>query len=483
MSSLLKDKAYINGKWTAAPDGSTFDVLNPANGDLLASVPDFGPEGVEEAVSAAYEAFKTWRFTPPKERSDLLKRWFDLCIKNRDELATLITKENGKPLAEAQGEITYGSAFLEWFAEEARRIFGETIPSPVSSKRLLTIKQPVGVASLITPWNFPNAMITRKIAPALAAGCTVVLKPSEDTPLSALALAQLAEEAGFPPGVINIVTSSRAKTPTVGTVMCEHPLVGKISFTGSTATGKTLLTHAAKGIKRVSMELGGNAPFIVFDSANVDHAVAGAMASKFRVSGQTCVCANRLLVQEGIHDEFVEKFTKAVKNLKVGDGLQSGTTQGPLINDKAVAKVKGHIDDALSRGATLLAGGSPHPNGANFFEPTVLTGVTTEMLCAKEETFGPLAPVLKFKTEEEAIAIANNVSSGLAGYFYSRDLSQIWRVAERVEVGMIGINEGLISSIETPFGGYKESGLGREGSVYGIEEFLELKYMCFGNLS
>uniref|UniRef100_A0A7M4E7X6 Succinate-semialdehyde dehydrogenase n=1 Tax=Crocodylus porosus TaxID=8502 RepID=A0A7M4E7X6_CROPO len=418
-----------------------------------------------------------------QERSALLRKWYHLMIENKDDLAKIITAENGKPLKEAQGEILYSASFLEWFAEEARRVYGDIIPPAAKGRRILVLKQPVGVATIITPWNFPSAMITRKVGAALAAGCTVVVKPAEDTPLSALALAELANQAGIPAGVFNVVPCSRQQTPAVGEALCTDPLVAKISFTGSTATGKLLLHYAADTVKRVSMELGGHAPFIVFDSANVDQAVAGALASKYRNSGQTCVCTNRFLVQKGIHDTFVEKFAKAIeRELHVGNGFDERTTQGPLINEKAVEKVERHISDAVAQGASIVTGGKRHSLGKNFFEPTLLSNVTTNMLCTREETFGPVAPVIKFDTEAEAVAIANSANVGLAGYFYSQDPGQIWRVAEQLEVGMVGVNEGLLSAVECPFGGVKQSGLGREGSKYGIDEYLEVKYVCFGGL-
>jgi len=481
-SSFIYDKAYVGGQWVSAKSGATFDVTNPANGKVIGSVPDMDAADVNQAIETAYTTFQTWKKTSPKERSLILRRWFNIMMEHQDELAKIITAEMGKPFAEAKGEIGYGAGFVEWFSEEARRVYGDTILSPVNSKRIVTIKQPIGVAGMITPWNFPNAMITRKAAPAIAAGCTVVLKPAEDTPFSALAICELAEKAGLPPGVLNIVTSSRNNASAVGKEICENPLVTKMSFTGSTAVGKILLQQAASTVKRVSMELGGNAPFVVFDSADVDVAVAGAMGSKFRCSGQTCVCANRLLVQEGIHDKFVEAFSKAIQALKVGDGFADGVTQGPMINTKASDKVFEHVEDAKSKGATVVLGGNRHALGGSYFEPTLLTGVTTDMRCATEETFGPVAPIIKFKTEEEAVTIANGTSSGLAGYFFSNDIGQIWRVAEAMEVGMVGINEGLMSTVEAPFGGVKESGIGREGSKYGIEEFLEVKYLCFGGI-
>uniref|UniRef100_A0A8D1H8K4 Succinate-semialdehyde dehydrogenase n=1 Tax=Sus scrofa TaxID=9823 RepID=A0A8D1H8K4_PIG len=453
-SALLRTDGFVGGRWLSA--ASTFPVYDPASGAELGLVADCGVSEARAAVRAAYEAFCTWKGVSAK----------------------------GKPLKEAQGEILYSANFLEWFSEEARRVYGDVIYTPAKERRALVLKQPVGVAAVITPWNFPSAMITRKVGAALAAGCTVVVKPAEDTPFSALALAQLANQAGIPPGVYNVIPCSQKKAMEVGEALCTDPLVSKISFTGSTATGKVLLHHAANSVKRVSMELGGHAPFIVFDSANVDQAVAGAMVSKFRNSGQTCVCSNRFLVQRGIHDSFVKKFAEAIKtNLCVGNGFEERTTQGPLINEKAVEKVEKHVIDAISKGATVVTGGKRHQVGKNFFEPTLLSNVTQEMLCSREETFGPLAPVINTDTQKEPVGtIANAANVGLAGYFYSQDLAQIWRVAEQLEVGMVGVNEGLISSVECPFGGVKQSGLGREGSKYGIDEYLELKYVCFGGL-
>ncbi|XP_063116026.1 succinate-semialdehyde dehydrogenase, mitochondrial [Cavia porcellus] len=478
---LLRTDSFVGGRWL--PAAATFPVHDPASGAALGSVADCGASDARAAVRAAHEAFCSWRGVSAKERSSLLRKWYDLMMQNKDDLAKIITAESGKPLKEAQGEILYSAHFLEWFSEEARRVYGDIISTPTKERRALVLKQPLGVAAVITPWNFPSAMITRKVGAALAAGCTVVVKPAEDTPFSALALAQLANQAGIPAGVYNVVPCSRAKASEVGEVLCTDPLVSKISFTGSTVTGKVLLRHAASTVKRVSMELGGLAPFIVFDSANVDQAVAGAMASKFRNAGQTCVCANRFLVQRGIHDSFVKKFAEAIHNsLHIGNGFEEGTTQGPLINEKAVEKVEKHVSDAVSKGATVVTGGKRHSYGRNFFEPTLLSNVTVDMLCSHEETFGPLAPVIKFDTEEEAIAIANATDVGLAGYFYSQDPAQIWRVAEQLEVGMVGVNEGLISSVECPFGGVKQSGLGREGSKYGIDEYLEIKYVCYGGL-
>uniref|UniRef100_A0A2R9B9W2 Succinate-semialdehyde dehydrogenase n=1 Tax=Pan paniscus TaxID=9597 RepID=A0A2R9B9W2_PANPA len=452
-AALLRTDSFVGGRWL--PAAATFPVQDPASGAALGMVADCGVREARAAVRAAYEAFCCWREVSAK----------------------------GKPLKEAHGEILYSAFFLEWFSEEARRVYGDIIYTPAKDRRALVLKQPIGVAAVITPWNFPSAMITRKVGAALAAGCTVVVKPAEDTPFSALALAELASQAGIPSGVYNVIPCSRKNAKEVGEAICTDPLVSKISFTGSTTTGKILLHHAANSVKRVSMELGGLAPFIVFDSANVDQAVAGAMASKFRNTGQTCVCSNQFLVQRGIHDAFVKAFAEAMKkNLRVGNGFEEGTTQGPLINEKAVEKVEKQVNDAVSKGATVVTGGKRHQLGKNFFEPTLLCNVTQDMLCTHEETFGPLAPVIKFNTEEEAIAIANAADVGLAGYFYSQDPAQIWRVAEQLEVGMVGVNEGLISSVECPFGGVKQSGLGREGSKYGIDEYLELKYVCYGGL-
>ncbi|XP_036395050.1 succinate-semialdehyde dehydrogenase, mitochondrial isoform X1 [Megalops cyprinoides] len=479
-ADLVRTQGFIGGRWVSAP--SSFPVLDPATGKEIASVSDCGPQEARDAVNAAYKAFYSWKQQTAKERSILLRKWFDLLTQHKEDLAKLITAECGKPMKESLGEIAYSASFLEWFSEEARRVYGDIVPPAAKDRKILLLKQPVGVASIITPWNFPSAMITRKVGAALAAGCTVVVKPAEDTPLSALALAVLADQAGIPAGVFNVVPCSRERTPAVGEVLCTDPLVGKVSFTGSTATGKILLKHAAGTVKRVSMELGGHAPFIVFDSADVDKAVQGAMASKFRNSGQTCVCSNRFLIQSGIHDQFVEKLGKAMDaELRLGHGSEPTTTQGPLINVRAAEKVEHQIADAVSQGATVLRGGKRLEG--SFMEPTLLANITTDMLCTKEETFGPLVPVLKFNTEEEALMIANASRVGLAGYFYSRDISQIWRVAEQLEVGMVGVNEGLLSTPEASFGGVKQSGLGREGSKYGIEEYLDVKYMCLGGLT
>ncbi|XP_008428843.1 succinate-semialdehyde dehydrogenase, mitochondrial [Poecilia reticulata] len=478
-AALLRTQGYLGGRWVSA--ASVFPVLDPATGQELTQVSDCGPAEAKQAVEAAYEAFQSWKHTTAKERSVLLRRWSDLLLLHQDHLARIITFESGKPLPEALGEVSYSASFLQWFSEEARRVYGDVVPSPAADRRLLLLKQPVGVATIITPWNFPSAMITRKVGAALAAGCTVVVKPAEDTPLSALALAELAQQAGVPPGVVNVVPCSREKMAAVGRVLCSDPLVAKISFTGSTATGKVLLKMAADSVKRVSMELGGHAPFIVFDSADVERAVGGAMASKFRNSGQTCVCSNRFLVQSGIYERFLDGLGRAMDaELRVGHGSEPATTQGPLINARAAEKVVHQIEDAVSRGAQVLRGGKRLDG--SFMEPTLLAGVTTDMLCTQEETFGPLVPVIRFETEEEALAVANAANVGLAGYFYSQDVGQIWRVAEALEVGMVGVNEGLLSAAEAAFGGVKQSGLGREGSKYGIDEYLEVKYMCFGGL-
>ncbi|XP_013794757.1 succinate-semialdehyde dehydrogenase, mitochondrial-like [Limulus polyphemus] len=481
---FLRDKAYINGKWITSKSGNTFQVLNPANGEVLGTVPDCGAQETEEAIKAAHDSFQSWRFITAKERGAKLRALFELQIKHHRELAELLTAEAGKSLKEATGEINYGASFLEWYAEEARRIYGDVIPSSSKNKQLVVLKQPIGVAALITPWNFPNAMITRKMGAALAAGCTVVIKPASDTPYSALAIGALADEAGIPPGVINIIPSSIETTPIVGKTLCESPLVTALSFTGSTHVGKILHITCSCIVKKVSLELGGNAPFIVFNSANIDKAVAGAMSSKFRNSGQTCVCSNRFLVQEKVHDEFIHKLSESIKSqLVVGDGFQPETNIGPLINAKAVEKVSKHVEDAVLKGGNILVGGKQHDAGENFFQPTLITEVQPDMLVYKEEIFGPVVAILKFKTEEEAIALANSTRVGLAGYFYSEDISQIWRVAQQLEVGLVGVNEGLISAPEAPFGGVKESGLGREGSHYGIDDYIEIKYVCFGGLN
>lgn len=476
---LLKTGAYINGQWTASDDGTTLDVTNPATGEVLARVANCGTAETRRAIDAAQTAQRAWSRTSVKERSAILRKWFNLMMENQEDLAQILTAEQGKPLAEARGEIAYGASYIEWFAEEGKRIYGDTIPHSTSDQRLLVIKQPVGVVACITPWNFPNAMLTRKIAPALAAGCTVVCKPANATPLSAYAFAELAERAGVPAGVINLVTG---RTAEIGRELTSNPTVRKLTFTGSTPVGKQLMAECAATVKRTSMELGGNAPFIVFDDADLDAAIAGVMASKYRNSGQTCVCANRILIQEGVYDEFAEKLVAAVRNLKVGDGTHEGVTIGPLINEGAASDVMGFIDDAVSKGACAIAGGRRSVMGGSFIEPTILTGVTDDMKVFREEIFGPVAPLFKFKTEEQAIAMANDTEFGLACYFYSRDIGRIWRVGEGLEYGIVGINEGIISNAMAPFGGVKESGQGREGSKYGMDDYLEIKYMCMGGI-
>ena len=478
--TLLKSAAYVDGSWMKADDASGFTIRNPATGETLGTVPDLGAAETRRAIDIANAAWPAWRALAAKDRSALLRVWFDLIVENRDDLARLITAEQGKPLAEAAGEVTYGASYIEWFAEEAKRLHGDVIPAPSAGRRYLVIRQPVGVVAAITPWNFPLAMITRKAGPALAAGCTMLLKPAEATPLSALALAELADRAGIPPGVFNVLTTSSGER--VGNELVASPIVRKLSFTGSTEVGKHLLRGCADTVKKVSMELGGNAPFIVFDDADVDAAVEGAMASKFRNSGQTCVCANRFLVQAGIYDEFAARLAAAVGELRVGNGLDEGVTQGPLIDTAAVDKVERHIGEAIDGGADLACGGIRHELGGTFFEPTVLTGVSPEMQIATEETFGPVAPLLKFASEDEAIASANDTSAGLASYIFSGDVGRAWRVAEQLEYGMVGINSGVISSEVVPFGGVKESGLGREGSRHGIDDYIEMKYLSFGGL-
>jgi succinate-semialdehyde dehydrogenase/glutarate-semialdehyde dehydrogenase len=477
---LLRRQATIDGDWLDADGGATFAVTNPSTAETLAQVPDMGAAETRRAIAAANAAWPAWRALTGKERGSILRRWFDLINAHADDLARLITAEQGKPLAEARGEVSYAASFVEWFAEEARRVYGDVIDSPTPGKRLIVLKQPIGVCAAITPWNFPAAMITRKVAPALAAGCTVIIKPAEQTPLTALALAVLAQRAGFPHGTFNVVTGSAASAPLIGAELSGNPLVRKLSFTGSTEVGRLLMAQCAATIKKVSLELGGNAPFIVFDDADIDAAIDGAMLGKYRNTGQTCVCANRLLVQDSVYDEFAARLADRVRQLKVGDGMEEGVTQGPLIDEAALQKVEAHLADALSKGARVLTGGRRHARGGTFFEPTLLVDVTPEMRCAKEETFGPLAPLFRFRTEEEAIRLANASDSGLAGYFYSRDIGRIWRVAEALEFGMIGINSGAISNEAAPFGGIKQSGIGREGSKYGIEDYLEIKYLCLG---
>lgn len=476
--SLLQQQAWIGGVWTPCDTGNTYTVMNPATGEEIARVPDMGASETARAIGAAHAAFPAWRAKTAGERAALLRRWFELLRAHEEDLALLLTAEQGKPLAEAKGEIRYGASFIEWFAEEARRVYGDIIPGHEADKRILVLRQPVGVAGIITPWNFPNAMIARKVAPALAAGCTVVIKPAEATPLSALAMGVLAEQAGFPPGVINIVTTQHPAP--VGEELTSNPLVRKISFTGSTRVGKMLMAQCADTVKRISLELGGNAPFIVFEDADLDSAVQGAIVSKYRNAGQTCVCANRLYVHESIAREFSARLAEATKKLKVGDGMQTGVSIGPLINYAALEKVERLLDDALAQGAELVTGGRRHALGGTFFEPTVLLGARPTMALAREEIFGPVAPVFTFSGEAEAIALANNTQYGLAAYFYGRDVSRIFRVAEALEYGIVGVNTGLISTAVAPFGGMKESGFGREGSKYGMEEFLEMKYLCIG---
>ena len=477
--SLFREQCYVDGQWACADNGATFDVFNPADGSKLGEVPQMGQAETARAIDAAAVALPAWASKTAKERSKILRRWYELILENQQDLATIMTAEMGKPMAEALGEIVYGASFVEWFAEEAKRIYGDTIPAPSGDRRIVVIKQPVGVVASITPWNFPNAMITRKCSPALAAGCSVVIKPAEDTPFSALALAELAERAGIPKGVINIVTGIPVE---IGGEMTSNPKVRKLSFTGSTPVGKLLMKQCADTVKKVSMELGGNAPFIVFDDADLDAAVAGAMASKYRNTGQTCVCANRFLVQDSVYEVFTEKLAKAVGTLSVGSGLTSEATQGPLINKKALEKVEALVGDAIDKGAKVILGGKRSGLGHTFYEPTILTNTDTSMRMASEEIFGPVAPLYRFKTEEEAVTMANDTPFGLAAYFYSRDIGRVWRVSEALEYGMVGANEGTISSEVAPFGGVKESGVGREGSKYGIEEFLEIKYMCLGGL-
>ncbi|MFN3883603.1 MAG: NAD-dependent succinate-semialdehyde dehydrogenase [Rhodocyclaceae bacterium] len=477
---LLRRQAFICGAWVDADNAATVAIHDPATGEKLAEVPDMGAAETRRAIEAADAALPVWRELTAKQRSAILRKWYELINAHADDLALLMTSEQGKPLAEARGEALYAASFVEWFAEEAKRAYGDVIPQTIAGQRLLVLKQPVGVCAAITPWNFPCAMITRKVAPALAAGCTVVVKPAEQTPLTALALARLAERAGFPAGVFNIVTGSATNAPVIGGELTANPTVRKLSFTGSTEVGRLLMAQCAPTLKKISLELGGNAPFIVFDDADVDAAVAGAMASKYRNAGQTCVCANRLLIQEGVYEEFARKLAAKVAELKVGAGTEAGVDQGPLIDEQALIKVEAHVADAVAKGARVLTGGHRHSRGGTFFEPTVLADVTPEMRCAREETFGPVAPLFKFKDEAEAIRLANATEYGLAAYFYARDLGRVWRVAEALEYGMVGVNVGLIANEAAPFGGVKQSGIGREGSKYGLEEYLEIKYVCLG---
>ena len=473
--TLFREQCYIDGEWVGAK--KTFPVNNPATGAILGSVPDLGAEETRRAIEAADRAWPAWRAKTAKERSGILRRWFDLMMASQEDLAQILTAEQGKPLAEARGEIAYGASFIEWFAEEAKRAYGDVIPQHQPDKRILVIKQPIGVAAMITPWNFPNAMITRKAGPALAAGCTVVLKPAEQTPYSALAMAELAERAGIPKGVFNVITGD---APAIGKEFCSNPVVRKLSFTGSTEVGRILMRQSADTIKKLSLELGGNAPFIVFDDADLDAAVEGAIASKYRNAGQTCVCANRIYVQDRVYDAFAAKLTEKVKAFKVGAGTEPGVVIGPLIDEQGIRKVESHVADALGKGAKAVLGGKRHERGGLFFQPTVLTGVTPDMVVSVEETFGPVAPLIRFQSEDEVIGLANNTEFGLCGYFYSRDVGRIFRVAERMEVGIVGANAGIISTEVAPFGGVKQSGLGREGSKYGLEEYLEVKYILLG---
>ena len=476
---LFRELCYVDGQWIGADSGETQEVNNPASGDVMGTVPKMGAEETRRAIEAAERAWPAWRAKTAKERATVLRRWFELMMENQDDLAVLMTMEQGKPLAEAKGEIAYGASFIEWFAEEGKRIYGDTIPQHQADKRIVVIKQPVGVVAAITPWNFPNAMITRKCGPALAAGCPVVVKPASQTPYSALALAELGARAGLPKGVLNVVTGSASA---IGGEMTSNPIVRKLSFTGSTEIGKLLMQQSAATVKKVSMELGGNAPFIVFDDADLDAAVEGAMLCKFRNTGQTCVCANRILVQDSVYDAFAEKLAAAVAKLKVGNGLEAGISQGPLIDLAAVEKVEEHVADATEKGARVVSGGKRHALGGSFYEPTILAEVTTEMKVTTEETFGPVAPLFRFETEDQAVAMANDTEFGLASYFYARDLGRVWRVGEALESGIVGINTGIISTEVAPFGGVKESGLGREGSKYGLDEFLEVKYLCMGGV-
>lgn len=476
---LFKQQCYINGQWLEADSKETIAVLNPATGETLGSIPKMGSAETSRAIATANSAFALWRKVPAKERAAIMRRWFELVMANQDDLARIMTLEQGKPLAESRGEIAYGAAYLEWYAEEGKRAYGDVIPGPAADRRIVVTKEPVGVCAAITPWNFPSSMITRKVGAALAAGCSIVIKPATQTPYSALALAVLAEEAGVPPGVVSIVTGSATA---IGAEMCSNDTVRKLSFTGSTEIGRLLMAQCADQVKKVSLELGGNAPFIVFDDADLDAAVEGAMISKFRNMGQTCVCANRIYVQDGVYDAFIEKLVTAVNALRVGNGVDADITQGPLVEASAVAKVQEHIADAISKGGRLLTGGESHELGGLFFKPTVVADVTADMKVAKEETFGPLAPVFRFTTEEEVIAQANDTEFGLAAYFYSRDIGKVWRVAEALEYGMVAINTGLLSNEAAPFGGIKQSGTGREGAKYGLEDYMEIKYMLMGGI-
>jgi succinate-semialdehyde dehydrogenase/glutarate-semialdehyde dehydrogenase len=479
-AALLRNQSYINGAWVGA--AASFDVTNPADGVTIGSVPNMGEAETRQAIDAANAAFPAWSAKTGKERAAIMRKWFDLMMANADDLAALMTAEQGKPLAEAKGEVMYGASFIEWFAEEAKRVDGDVMSSTWSDKRMVVLKQPIGVCASITPWNFPIAMITRKVAPAIAAGCTIVIKPAEQTPLSALAIAELAHRAGLPPGVVNIVTADANRSIEVGNVLCASPIVRHLSFTGSTPVGRILMKQCAPTIKKLALELGGHAPFIVFEDADLDAAVEGALVSKYRNAGQTCVCANRFYAHESIYDAFVKKLAAGAAKIKVGNGFEQGIAQGPLIDDQAIGKVEEHVADALAKGAKVESGGKKHALGGHFYEPTVLSNISSDMKIMREETFGPVAAVVKFKTEEEAIAAANDTEFGLASYFYSRDIGRVWRVAEKLEYGMVGINTGMISNEVAPFGGVKQSGLGREGSKYGMDEYLEMKYLCLGGM-
>lgn len=477
--TLLKSQVLIDGQWRNANNGSTKEVRNPANGELIGLIPNVGEAETQEAIDSSKKAFATWKLRTAEDRANLLKRWFELMVEHQEDLAILMTTEQGKPIAESRGEITYAASYIQWFAEEARRLYGEVIPSPWGDKRIIVTREPVGVCAAITPWNFPSAMITRKVAPALAAGCTIIVKPATQTPLSALAMAELALRAGIPKGVFNVVTGDPRP---IGGALTSSPTVRKLTFTGSTEIGRVLAAQCAPTLKRMSLELGGNAPFIVFDDADLDAAVAGAIASKYRNTGQTCVCSNRFLVQEGVYEAFSEKLANAVSALKVGNGLESDTTQGPLIDEAALAKVEELVSEALSKGAKVTLGGKRHALGGTFYEPTILVNVTRDMRLAKEEIFGPVSPLFKFKTEDEAIAMANDTEFGLAAYFYSKDVGRAFRVTEALEYGMVGVNSGIISTAVAPFGGVKQSGMGREGSLHGIDEYVDCKYMCLGGV-
>ncbi|MCM0034598.1 MAG: NAD-dependent succinate-semialdehyde dehydrogenase [Burkholderiaceae bacterium] len=480
---LLRTQSYLNGQWVDAKDGGVFAVDNPATGGHIAHVANLGADHAQVAIDAAQAAFPAWRARTAKERSAILRKWFDLIIANTDDLARIMTVEQGKPFAEAKGEIAYGASFVEWFAEQAKRVMGDTISAPIATNRMLVLREPIGVCAAITPWNFPTAMITRKVAPALAAGCTIVLKPAEQTPLSALALAVLAEQAGIPAGVLNIITGDSDQSIAIGKVLCNSPTVRKLTFTGSTPVGRILMQQSAPTLKKLSLELGGHAPFIVFEDADIDAAIEGAMVSKYRNAGQTCVCTNRFYVHAKVYESFAEKLAARVSGtLSVGEGFEDKVTTGPLIDDAAVAKVEEHVQDAVAKGAKILCGGAKHARGGRFYQPTVITQVSEDMLCMREETFGPLAPIVKFTDEAEVIRLANNTDYGLASYFYSRDIGRIFRVAEALEYGMVGVNTGLISNEMAPFGGVKQSGLGREGSVYGMDDFMEMKYVCLGGI-